>query len=300
MEMWVFITLVAATAQTIRFMLQKQLKSTRLSTGGATFARFVYSAPLAVLVAFGYIGLSGGSLPEVSLRFFAFGALGGIAQILGTMCVVALFAHRNFAVGIAFKKTEVILSFVVGLIILGDRISGIAFIAILIGLPGVLLLSDPPSASGTWKQRIFNKAAGIGLLSGLMFAISGVGYRGASLSIPADDGFYRAIVTLAYVTIFQTLVMSVWLHLKEKGEVGRVLASWRVSSFVGLTSMIGSTCWFWAFTLQTVALVNAVGQAEMILSIMATTLVFKEKITRREWLGGAILMLSIIILILAT
>ena len=90
------------------------------------------------------------------------------------------------------------------------------------------------------------------------------------------------------------------VRLKEKGEVGRVLASWRVSSFVGLTSMIGSTCWFWAFTLQTVALVNAVGQAEMILSIMATTLFFKEKITRREWLGGSILMLSIIILILAT
>jgi len=299
MEAWVLITLVAATAQTGRFMLQKHLKATQLSTAGATFARFVYSAPLAALVALICWLVVGGPTPKLSWSFVGFGAMGGIAQILGTMCVVALFAHRNFAVGIAFKKTEVILSFLVGLILLGDLISGFALIAILIGLPGVLLLSDPPKADGPWRQRIFNKAAGIGLLSGLMFAFSGVGYRGASLSLELSNSFYSAIVTLAFVTAFQTLILSIWLALREKGEIVRVLASWRVSGFVGLTSLVGSTCWFWAFTLQTVALVNAVGQVEMILSLLATTLFFREKITAREWQGGALLMLSIFMLVFA-
>ena len=299
MEAWVLITLVAATAQTGRFMLQKHLKATQLSTAGATFARFVFSAPLAALIAAIVWWISQLPFPTLSWRFFGFGAMGGVAQILGTMCVVALFAHRNFAVGIAFKKTEVILSFLVGLIILHDRISGFAFVAILIGLPGVLLLSDPPKAEGPLRQRIFNRASGIGLLSGLMFAFSGVGYRGASLSLGLDNSFLSAIVTLAFVTAFQTLILSIWLRWREKGEITRVIGSWRVSGFVGLTSLVGSTCWFWAFTLQTVALVNAVGQAEMILSLLATTLFFREKISTREWQGGALLMISIFMLVFA-
>lgn len=40
--------------------------------------------------------------------FWAYALAGGLTQILATMCVVALFAERNFAVGITFKKTEVI------------------------------------------------------------------------------------------------------------------------------------------------------------------------------------------------
>ena len=37
MELWIPITIFAAFMQNIRFMLQKHLKTKRLSTGGATF-----------------------------------------------------------------------------------------------------------------------------------------------------------------------------------------------------------------------------------------------------------------------
>ena len=146
MEPWVLITLLAAAAQTVRFMLQKHLKATELSTAGATFARFIYSAPLVMLIAVGYGQISGQSLPQLETGFFAYSVVGGISQILATMCVVALFAHRNFAVGITFKKTEVLLSALVGILVLGDFITWSALGAILVGLVGVLLLSDPPQA----------------------------------------------------------------------------------------------------------------------------------------------------------
>lgn len=300
MDLWIIITLVAATAQTVRFMLQKHLKSTQLSTAGATFARFIYSAPLVAVIAVAYATLSGQGVPAIPTEFWGYAAWGGISQILATMCVVALFAHRNFAVGITFKKTEVILAAIVGFVILGDTLSGLAVFAILIGTAGVLLLSDPPEAVGPWRVRIFNKAAGLGILSGLLFAFSGTGYRGASLSLGDGDVFYRAIVTLAFVTAFQTAIMAAWLVWREKGEITRVLLAWRVAGLVGLTSMIGSISWFTAFTLQTVALVNAVGQVEMILSLMAATLFFKETISKREWQGLGFLGVSIVMLILFT
>jgi drug/metabolite transporter (DMT)-like permease len=165
-------------------------------------------------------------------------------------------------------------------------------------LVGVLILSDPPGGSGAWHRRVVNRAAGLGLASGLLFAVSGVGYRGASLSLASGDAFFRAVVTLAFVTAFQTVAMALWLGWREKGEVLRVLRAWRVASLVGLTSMIGSTAWFLAFTLQTVAYVKALGQIELVFSFLASALVFREKTTLREGLAVAILLFAIVMLVL--
>jgi drug/metabolite transporter (DMT)-like permease len=299
MDAWMPITILAALAQTARFGLQKQLKSTALSTGGATFARFVYSSPLVIIGMLIYARLSGQSIPSIPAVFWGYALFGGAAQIIATMCVVALFAHRNFAVGITFKKTEVLMAVLVGLVILGEGVTWLGFCAILIGLLGVLLLSDPPEASTQpWHKRIMNRAAGLGLASGVLFACSGVGYRGASLSLDTGDVFLRATLTLACVTAAQTIAMALWLRLREAGEISRVAASWRTASLVGVTSMIGSTCWFIAFTLQTVAYVKALGQIELLFSMAVSVLFFKEKITARELQGGGLLVASVLVLVL--
>ncbi len=299
MEFWIPITIGAATAQTIRFMLQKRLKGMALSTAGATFARFIYSSPLVVIIALLYATISDQGRPDVPVTFWPYMLAGGTSQILATMCVVALFSHRNFAVGITFKKTEVLLSALFGFIILGDTFTGLTIAAMLIGLVGVLLLSDPPGGVGPWHQRIFNRATALGLGAGILFGISGNGYRGASLSLGDGDVFYRAIVTLAFVTVFQTVVMALWLVWRERGEVMRVLAAWRVAGLVGLTSMVGSICWFTAFTMQNAAYVNAVGQIELLFSLIIGAFVFGEKIGAREWQGLILLTISIVVLVLA-
>lgn len=297
MDAWIPVTLAAAFAQTFRFMLQKQLSAGTLSAAGATFARFVWAVPLAALAAWGYASASGQRMPLPGAGFWPYALTGGLAQIMATVCVVALFSRRNFAVGITFKKTEVLLSVLVGFVVLGEGVSPAGLLAILVGLGGVLLLSDTPEADGPWLRRVFNPAAGLGLASGVFFAISGVGYRGASLSLATGDALLRALLTLACVTAFQTLALGLWLLWRESGEVGRVLRGWRRTSLVGLTSMVGSACWFTAFTLQTVGYVNAVGQVELIFSVLATGLVFRETISRAEWGGIALITLSVLGLI---
>lgn len=298
MEPWILITIGAATAQTLRFMLQKRLKGMALSTAGATFARFIYSSPLVAVIAVTYASSTGQGFPVLPAAFWPYMLAGGTSQILATMCVVALFSHRNFAVGITFKKTEVLLSALFGFIILGDQFTALTITAMLLGLLGVVLLSDPPGGVGPWHQRIFNRATALGLGAGVLFGISGNGYRGASLSIADGDVFYRAIITLAFVTAFQTISMAFWLAWRERGEILRVLSAWRVAGLVGATSMIGSICWFTAFTLQNAAYVNAVGQIELLFSLMIGAFVFGEKVTAREWQGLALLTLSIIMLVL--
>jgi len=297
---WIPISLAAATAQTLRFMLQKHLKSTKLSTAGATFSRFIYSAPLVAILFIVITNATGQTWPATSARFWTFALAGGLSQILATLCVVALFAERNFAVGITFKKTEVLQSAIVGFLVLGDVLSLAGTIAILIGFVAVLLLADPPKSAQTspgWR-RFFNRAAGLGLLSGVLFGFSAVGYRGASLGLEGGNVALRAGFTLMVVTASQSSAMGLWLLLRDRAEIIAVFAAWRVAALVGVTSMIGSFLWFVAFTLQNAAYVKAVGQVELVLSVAASVLFYKEKITGREFGGIVLLLVSILVLIL--
>jgi drug/metabolite transporter (DMT)-like permease len=298
MELWIPVTIAAAFSQNLRFMLQKHLKSTRLSVAGATFARFLYSAPLVALIVVVYMRVRGFDLPPVQPVFWTYVVIGGLGQIIGTMCVVALFSQRNFAVGLTFKNTEVILSALVGFIVLGEGLSPWGVLAIVIGFVGLILLSDAPGNSGPLLRRIFNPAAGLGLLSGLSFAVSAVAYRGGVLALGDGDTFLRANLTLAVVTAFQSVVLAVWLLARERGQITRVLAAWRVAGLMGIMSMIGSLCWFTAFALQTVAYVKGLGQVELLFGALASYFYFKERSTWREVTGIVILLVSILLLVL--
>ncbi len=299
MSLWIYVSIAAATFQTVRFMLQKVLSTVSLSAAGATFSRFLYSAPFILAGLGGYLMIAGRSLPELSLAFWGFAAVGSLAQILATVCVVALFKQRNFAVGITFKKTEVIQTALVGLLVLGDQISWGGLVAILLGLIAVLVLSKTPGGDGPWYRHLTNAAARLGLGSGILFAFSAVSYRGASLQLAESEAVLRAAVTLAAVVSLQTLGMTTWLVMRDRAQLAAVWATRRVGIWVGLTSMGGSFCWFLAFTLQNAAYVKALGQVELILSLLASVLFFREKVTQRELAGIALLGVSIVVLVLA-
>jgi len=297
-DLWILVTLAAAVFQTGRFMLQKYLATATLSAAGATFSRFLYSAPFILLGLVAYLALSASPLPALGPGFWAHGLVGGTAQILATVCVVLLFKQRNFAVGITFKKTEVILTVLVGWIILGEGVSATGFAAIALGVIGLLLLSGGAEAKGFHLRDLRNRAAGLGIASGALFAVSAVSYRGASLAVQTDLPVLRAGVTLAAVVTMQSLIMAVYLRLREPGQIRDVWRARRVAVWIGLTSMGGSLCWFIAFTLQNAAYVKALGQVELILSVAASTLFFREKISPREAAGMAVLIASILMLVM--
>ena len=240
MELWIFASLMAATLQTVRFMLQKVLSRTQLSTAGATFSRFCYSAPFLWLAVVLYFVNSGTAFPALSFWFWIYASLGGVSQILATVCVVALFKSRNFAVGITFKKTEVIQAVLVGIILLGEGVSWEGFGAILIGLLGVLLLSDQSGGNDTATHRFLNRATGLGLMSGFLFAISAVSYRGATLEVAMPSAMTTALVTLLWVVTLQMVSMGIWIYLREPGQLAAVWKARKTAVWIGLTSMGGS------------------------------------------------------------
>lgn len=294
MELWVWVTIAAAAVQTLRFMLQKRIRGLGLSAIGATFARFVFAAPLAgaaVLALWLFWGLAA-PLPGAAFWGFAIG--GGLSQIIATICTLALFSERAFAVGIAFTKTEVILVALFSAVLLGETISGMGAGAIALGTVGVVLLSTP---AGGWRQmQLGRRALALGVTAGAFFALSAIGYRGATLAVDHPSAALRALVALTAATIFQTLVMAAWMAWRDRAELARVAALWRDVLPVGVTGMLGSAGWFVAFSLQNAAYVRSLGQLELLFSLLVSVLVFRERLRAVE-IGGMVLLAGSVVMI---
>ncbi|MBK5945328.1 hypothetical protein CCR83_02405 [Rhodobacter veldkampii DSM 11550] len=145
---------------------------------------------------------------------------------------------------------------------------------------------------------MFGRASVYGVLAGGLFGLSAIGYRGATLELLPLDALSRAIVTLAIVSAAQTVGMALWLRLREPGELGRVLVAWRRTVWVGVTGVLGSAGWFTAFALQNAAYVRAVGQVEIVFTLIVSALVFKERLTAREGVGIALVVASLILIVL--
>ena len=298
-DLWILAAIFAAFMQNLRSALQKHLKGS-LSTGGATYVRFLYAAPLALIWLLGAHQVTGYDYPTINSRFVLFCLLGATFQVLFTFLLVYLFSLRNFAVGTTYSKTEVIQVAFLGLILLGDTISLTSLAAILAGMVGILALSVA-HAEITWRAlgtSLFEKSTMVGLLCGAVLGASVVFFRGASLALGDGPVIMRAAFALCFALILQTAIMGVYLLFRERGQMTAVLRQWRVASVVGIAAFLGSIGWFTAFTLQNAAYVRAVGQVELVFTFVASVVFFKEKTNAMELLGIGLIVASIIVLVL--
>jgi aminopeptidase N len=87
---------------------------------------------------------------------------------------------------------------------------------------------------------------------------------------------------------------------KNPQVAARLLAafrSWRSSAWVGALSACGSACWFSAFALAPVALVRALGQIEMVFTLLFSRFYLHEKLKRAD-IQGLVLVVAGVVLVL--
>ena len=298
--LWIPVTIAAAFLQNLRSALQKALKG-RLSTTGAAYARFVYAVPLAWLYALALSHFAGMEWPEPNAAFLIYCALGGAAQILFTVVLLWMFTFRSFAVGTTFSKLEVILIAALGAVLLGDTIGPLGILAIAIGAVGTTLLamSEAKLTAGALLRGMGERATLIGLLCAALLGASVVFFRGAALELQGPSFIMRAAYALAVALTMQTAMMGAWFVLFDRPELRRVFAEWRRAGLVGAVGMACSVGWFTAFTLQNAAYVRALGQIELLFTFAASLFVFGETIRRTEWIGIALIMAAILLILLA-
>lgn len=299
-EFWIPITIAAAFFQNLRSAVQKHLTGV-LSGQGAAYSRFLFALPFALLYLLLVLAIQDTPLPRINALFVTYSLIGSISQIISTVCLLHSFKHRSFAVGTTISKLEVVIVALLGVILLGDHLSPLAQLAIALSAIGLVTLTAGQNQLTLHSliASLKEKATVLGLGSAVFLGASVVLFRGASLSLNLDNPVLSAAVTLTTALTIQTVAMGTYLILAEPGELGKVIRSWRWSTLVGISGMLASACWFTAFTLQNASYVRALGQIELLFTLLVTTRIFREKVSWQELLGCLLIITAIVMLLMS-
>jgi drug/metabolite transporter (DMT)-like permease len=299
MELWIPITIAAAFLQNVRSAMQKHLKGV-MGTTGATFVRFGFGFPFALVFVWILNRGAGFGMPSFNAGFLVWAVIGGVGQIAATFLLVHLFSFRNFAVGTAYSRTEPAQAALFGLMFLGETVTFDVIAAIAVSMFGVMLISVARTEF-SWRALVTSvgtRTALIGLLSGTLFGVSAVAYRAASLALGGPNFMMQAAVTLAFVIVFQTVLMGAWMLWKDRAEFGRIARAWKPSLLVGFAGACASFGWFMAMTLQQAAIVKSLAQIEMIFTFASSVFFFRERINWLETIGCILIVGGILILLI--
>jgi len=292
--MWITVTLIAAGLQTARTALQHRLRAL-LSVSGAGFVRYLYGAPLsalAVLVAW----RSGVGWPHIAARFWPTILGGGVAQILGTVCLIHAFDARDFAVGTVFAKTEVVQIALLSWVLLGEPLRWGGWVGALVCMVGVVVLATKGQRL-TWAAAR-QPAALYGLAAGGLFGLASIGIRGATKALDGGPIVMRAIVTLAVMNTMQTIVHGGYLAAREREQLRLTFIHWRSSAVVGVLSVCGSAGWALALALENAAKVRTLGQVELLFTFAISRWWLKDRHTRGELAASGLVALGVLTVVL--
>lgn len=292
--LWVPFTLAAAAGQVLRNGAQAQLTA-KIGTLGATQVRFVFGLPFAVA----FLGLAhaftGESLPPVSAAAVGWALLGGVSQIAATALMLIVMDRRAFGVAYAYIKTEPVLVAVLGAILIGDRLSAPAWLAIGTVTIGVLLVS---TKAGEVRNLVREgRMIATGLAAGAFFGLSAIAFRGAIIALPEGGFFIRALTVVVLGLSIQTGLLGIWLALRDRAAFVGALREWRVSMWAGFLGAFASAGWFIAFSLTAAANVRTLALVELPLAGLLSGRLTGRRMAWRELAGLAVVLAGLAILL---
>jgi drug/metabolite transporter (DMT)-like permease len=290
--LWALFTVIAALSQTARNATQRELTTT-LGTVGATHVRFLFGFPFALVFLAAVLLATGEALPRPGPVFWAWALEGALAQIAATALMLAAMNDRSFVVVYAYIKTEPVQVALFGLILLGDVVTPLMALAILVATCGVVVMALKPGVSGDLKATL------LGLAAGAMFGFSAIGFRGAILSLGLPDYLMAATFTVVVGLAIQVALLSLYLGLRDPGVMRAIVRAWRPSLLAGFLGALASQFWFLAFALASAAHVRTLALVEVLFAQAVSRFIFHQPTTAREALGTALIVLGVALLIWA-
>jgi drug/metabolite transporter (DMT)-like permease len=296
--LWIPLTLGAAVMQTVRTAGQKRL-SEDVNNLMATLTRFLFGLPFALAYLGALMTIYGWALPPIDTEFLTFTFIAAVSQIIGTVLLIHMFRFRNFTVGTAYARTEAFLTAVVGALFFSEVVSLPGWAAISTSIVGVVLITVARGSQieGGILRQLFTPIAGMGVASGLGFALAALSLRRASLSLGDPNFLATAALTLVTVIAIETVLLGVIVAVRDREQFTAMRGKLKIGTFIGATSMLGSVGWFTAMTLEQASYVRAFGQIEFVFAMLVSTRFFREEYTRNELLGIALIAASSVALV---
>lgn len=292
--LWIPITLAASAAQVLRNGAQASLTG-KIGTLGATQVRFVFGLPFALLFFALALGVTGGSIPPLSPAALLWSVLGALCQIAATALMLLVMHRRAFGVAYAYIKTEPVVVALMGVLILGDHLPPLAWIAILVVTAGVLAASVKPGEFASLLHE--RNMIGAGVLAGGLFGLSAIAFRAAIGEIGEGGFVVRSLEVLVITLAIQTTVLGLWLALCDRGAFRGSLTAWRESVGAGFLGALASAFWFCAFSLTVAANVRTLALIEMPIAALLSGKLTGRNATTREVVGLGVVMAGLALLL---
>jgi drug/metabolite transporter (DMT)-like permease len=284
------VTIAAASAQVFRNGAQAGLTKT-IGMLGATQVRFIFGLPFALLFLLAGLTITGQTLPELTRPALGWAALGAVCQIMGTALMLLVMHQRAFGVAYAYIKTEPVLVAVLGVILLGDHLSALAWAAVGVVTVGVLVASVMPGEYRNLLKEGRMIAAGVG--AGALFGLSAIAFRGGIGALEGGDFLIRALTVLAISLTIQAGLLGLWLAARDRAAFTGSLKVWRTSLGAGFLGAFASACWFTAFALTPAANVRTLGLIEMPLAALLAGRLTGKAVSRHEVIGLTVVMAGV-------
>jgi drug/metabolite transporter (DMT)-like permease len=237
---------------------------------------------------------TGDAVPWPATAFWPWLLLGALCQILGTGLMLLAMNDRSFVVTTAYLKTEAIQTAIFGFVFLGDHLTVLKVIAILIATAGVMIAALRP---GSAKGFADLKPTVLGLAAAAAFALSAVGFRGAVIVVPGVTFVTAASFTLVFGLFVQTAVLTAYLLARAPEVLKKILGLWKPSMLAGFVGAFASQFWFLAFALTAAANVRTLALVEVLFAQAISYYSFKQPVMLREIVGIALIVVGVAALI---
>ena len=295
---WVLITAIASLSQTLRSVFQKNLIED-VGVLASAYSRFIFALPFVALLAVFFLDTQElVILKNFSSTTWFFLIAASICQILFTIILIKLFTLRSFAIGVAFSKTEVIQTTLLEIIIVGFILTSQVLLAIIIGFIGMLFMSKQKLIGNVGYNTLFFKQVTLGVSCGIFLGLSSVLYKVALDSVTSDL-IYKKVLILSFLALaFQSAIFGIYILVTEGTQNAlKLMLIWKRGLPVGFFACAATFCWFYAFSLVDATLVRAVGQLEIVFSVLISFIFYKERITGFELIGMSLITISILALL---
>ena len=297
---WVWLTITAALLQSVRTGAQKQLTA-HLTVLAGTYVRALLGLPVMIVYLLAIQAALDAPWPRWSASFFIYALITALTQLAATAALLSLYALRSFAVANQLGKSDMIFTALLGSAFFGQSLSAVTWLSLTITAAGLIVIMTArsgirPAGDWVWHAGLTEPSVLIGLFVGVMFGFCNLALREATLSLHATSPFTSGAVTVAVVAAMQVAIMGAWLHYREPGANHAITRVLPLSTLVGITSGLGSICWFTAFAMTSAANVRVVGQIEVIFTLLIGAFYFRERITPTEAFGMGLTIVGILAL----
>ena len=294
-SLWIPFTIIAALGQVARNAMQRSLTGP-LGTWGATNIRFLFGFPFAVVFFVAVVLVSGDAVPWPTGAFWPWLLLGALSQIVATGLMLIAMNERSFVVTTAYLKTEAIQTAMFGFVFLGDHLTWLKVLAIVVATIGVVLTALRPGGEKGFAEM---RPTIIGLVAAGCFALSAIGFRGAIITVPGVSFVTAASYTLVLGLFVQTLVLTVYLLARAPSVLQSILGLWRPSMLAGFMGAFASQFWFLAFALTAAANVRTLALVEVLFAQAVSHYSFKQPMSAREGVGILLIVVGVALLVAA-